>query len=205
MRRFTAILMICMLMTGMIMAGASVTAFAEPASVAGIDRTVSASQFSTAFIDENNVLYMAGYAKDIPWHHEGNAVSAEGSAIWSTPVKVMDNAKSVSCAYETFGVIRIDGSLWMWGENTSGQVGNNGAYDEKVDVPTGNGSYVSYYYQRTPVKVLENVAAFSITEFYCAAVKTDGSLWMWGSKGRIPDHKYGDSTVQGKQIVPGQI
>ncbi|MBO4880083.1 MAG: S-layer homology domain-containing protein [Firmicutes bacterium] len=206
MKRFAAILLIFVLTAGMAMTGAATLSYAEPASVAGIDRTVSTGQFSSGFIDENNVFYMAGYAKNIPWHHEGNMTTEEGSAIWSYPVKVMDNARSISFAHETFGVIRTDGSLWMWGDNTNGLVGNGGAYDGIVTVSAGEGNEPwKYYYQYEPVKVLDNVAAFSLSETYCAAIRTDGSLWMWGVKGRIPNHKYGDLTFQGKQEVPLKV
>ncbi len=204
-KRIISAILILLLAAGPVIA-ASEPAYAEPASAAGIDRVVSAGHFSTGFVDENNVFYMAGYAKDIPWHHEGNMTTEEGSPIWSDPVKVMDNVRSASFAYETFGVIRTDGSLWMWGDNTNGLVGNNGAYDEEVKVKTGETSTYSYYYQRTPVKVLDNVTAFSLSESYCAAIKTDGSLWMWGVKGMIPNHAYKDLwKIEGTQNVPLKV
>ncbi len=60
-------------------------------------------------------------------------------------------------------VVKGDGSLWMWGSNSCGQL--------------GDGSYESCEY---PIKIMENVAAVSLGEEHSAVIKDDGSLWTWG-------------------------
>ena len=40
------------------------------------------------------------------------------------PVKIMDNAASVSTGSTHAAVIKTDGSLWLWGNNNRGQLGN---------------------------------------------------------------------------------
>ena len=62
--------------------------------------------------------------------------------------------------------ITKDGSLYMWGENYDGQLGNGS---------TTNRS--------TPVKMMENVAAVSLGCWHSAAITKDGSLYMWGYNG----------------------
>ncbi|MDO4781510.1 MAG: SdrD B-like domain-containing protein, partial [Candidatus Saccharibacteria bacterium] len=56
-----------------------------------------------------------------------------------------------------------DGTLWAWGKNSSGQVGNGSAAN-----------------QPTPVKVLDNVAGMAVGTGATFARKTDGTLWAWG-------------------------
>ena len=60
--------------------------------------------------------------------------------------------------------IRDDGSLWMWGSNEYGQLGDG----------TTNGSNI-------PIKVMENVKSVALGDSHSAAIRDDGSLWMWGS------------------------
>jgi len=62
--------------------------------------------------------------------------------------------------------IKADGSLWAWGDNSSGQFGNG----------------ISSSGSPTPVKIGNDTdwAAVSAGAFHSLAVKTDGSLWACG-------------------------
>jgi alpha-tubulin suppressor-like RCC1 family protein len=61
-------------------------------------------------------------------------------------------------------LIKTDGSLWAWGNNLTGQLG-----DGTTETRT------------SPVKVMDGVASVSAGSMYTMAVKTDGSLWAWGN------------------------
>lgn len=90
-----------------------------------------------------------------------------------TPIKVMDNVLAVSCGPRHVAAIKKDHSLWTWGYNGSGQIGNGncGWVDPQNSI------------QATPVKVLDDVVSVSCGDGYTAAVKEDGTLWMWGGNG----------------------
>lgn len=83
--------------------------------------------------------------------------------------------------------IAQDGTLWAWGDNSSGQLGNN--------IATGN--------LMNPLQISSNPnwAFVSAGEFYSLAIKKDGTLWAWGN------NSYGQlgngNTVQ--QNIPVQI
>lgn len=96
--------------------------------------------------------------------------------IQDTPVKVMDNVASVSLGNLHSAVVKSDGSLWMWGQNEEGQLGNGREYNI-------NKGPLDRYYQTVPVKVMDDVATISSGGSHTAVVKTDGSLWMFGSNG----------------------
>lgn len=81
----------------------------------------------------------------------------------------------ISCGSEHTAAVDENGTLWMWGSNYRGQLGNGGG----GNATAGLGSA----YQTVPVKVLDNVAAVSCGEYHTAAIKTDGTLWMWGRNG----------------------
>ena len=76
----------------------------------------------------------------------------------------MDVASVSLGGSDHFAAIKTDGSLWMWGGNGYGQVGNGTTTD-----------------QTTPVNVLNNVASVSLGSSSSAAVTKDGHLLVWGS------------------------
>ena len=112
----------------------------------------------------------------------------------ATPQKIMDNVVAVSCGYNYTAAIKTDGSLWTWGSNGFGQLGNGGTGNYEWDVP----------YQTVPAKVMEGVAAVSCGDYTTAIIKTDGSLWMCGSNyyGMIGNGKSG---YDANQLLPIKI
>ncbi|MBP6733116.1 MAG: fibronectin type III domain-containing protein [Chromatiaceae bacterium] len=83
--------------------------------------------------------------------------------------------------------IASDGSLWAWGDNQFGQLGD------------GTNTYRS-----TPTPVLTGVAVLAAGGYHTLALKTDGSLWAWGDNG---SGQLGDGTTTNrytpKQILTG--
>ena len=59
--------------------------------------------------------------------------------------------------------IKQDGSLWIWGDNSHGQL--------------GNGTNKSEW---KPIKTMTDIVEVSLGSSHSAAIKQDGSLWMWG-------------------------
>ncbi len=82
--------------------------------------------------------------------------------------------------------LKSDGTVWMWGWNGLGQLGNGTTNDA-----------------HTPVQVsgLSNVVAISGRGYHCLALKSDGTVWGWGwnSWGQL-----GDGTNDAP-LVPVQV
>ena len=83
------------------------------------------------------------------------------------PVRIMDNVKTVALGHHNSAAIREDGSLWIWGDNLSGQIGDGTEGIEE--------------YRLTPVRIMEDVQTVSLGGMHSAAIKIDGSLWLWGN------------------------
>jgi len=63
---------------------------------------------------------------------------------------------------------KTDGTLWTWGDNDQGQLGLNQSNNLRISSPT-----------QIPGTTWTNIAKGGRS---AAAVKTDGSLWVWGSQ-----------------------
>ena len=65
--------------------------------------------------------------------------------------------------------IKTDGTLWSWGQNTNGQLGQNDVVNRSSPVQVG---------------ALTTWLTLSDNTFYhTVAIKTDGTLWSWGDNG----------------------
>lgn len=86
--------------------------------------------------------------------------------------------------------LKIDGTVWAWGENLSGQVG---------DGMLTNRSF--------PVQVLSEVKAIAAGGSFSLALKNDGTVWAWGSnsKGQLGnnDPLFTSSAVPVQVVVSG--
>jgi len=82
-------------------------------------------------------------------------------------VKVMDDAVSVATGMRFTMALKADGSVWSWGYNASGQLGDGTTTD-----------------RTSPVKVMDGAVAILAYSDVAMAVKADGSLWGWGSNER---------------------
>ena len=100
----------------------------------------------------------------------------------STPVTTLaggNNWKQVSCGNRHSAVIKTDGSLWLWGRNDFGQLGDNTAAAQRL----------------TPITTFSggnNWKQVSCGSNNTTAIKTDGTLWTWGYNGV---GQLGDNTV----------
>jgi alpha-tubulin suppressor-like RCC1 family protein len=107
-----------------------------------------------------------------------------------SPIGVTWN--SVSCGYAHTLAIKSDGTLWAWGYNIAGQLG------------LGDGGSGTQRY--SPVKVGEDNdwASVSCGWTHTLALKTDGSLWAWGSNyhGQLGLGYFGGSVLAPERVLP---
>jgi alpha-tubulin suppressor-like RCC1 family protein len=79
------------------------------------------------------------------------------------------NWKQVSCGSYSAAAIKTDGTLWTWGYNGSGQLGDGTTTNRDSPVTISGGG--------------TNWKQVSVGPSHGIAVKTDGTLWTWGSNG----------------------
>ncbi|RKH18967.1 hypothetical protein D7X74_08005 [Corallococcus sp. CA047B] len=109
--------------------------------------------------------------------------------IETSPVQVLgvSNVIAVAAGDAHTVVLKQDGTVWAWGRNDYGQLGD-GLQDYRRPTPV-------------PVHGLTGVVRIAAGESFGLAVKQDGSLWAWGlnSFGRLGD---GTETLR---LTPVQV
>ena len=100
------------------------------------------------------------------------------------PVQVtgLDNVKVVSSGLQHCLALKTDGTVWAWGDNEWGQLGD---------------STTTNRYLPTQVKNLEGIIAISAGDYHSLALKSDGTVWAWGDNesGELGDGTTTDSYV----------
>ena len=131
------------------------------------------------------------------WGGNGSGQLGDGTTISrNVPVQVTELNGVVAVAVaRTSGsspshsvAVRSDGTVWTWGNNRSGQIG---------DGSSGTNRY-------TPVKVvgLENITDIAAGGEFTVALRNDGTVWAWGRNNR---HQIGDGTFVDRHYVPVQV
>lgn len=152
-----------------------ITGFGKETSVADNYVYLNCEQFDTFAIDENDVLWGWGA---VSWW--GNITGIKPGDPY--PYKLLTDVQMASTGAGTYLALRKDGSVWMWGGGAYGQLGMGEAYTVYSQGPQNS--------LTEPVKVLED-CVFANIYGSCYAIKTDGSLWVWGYRGR--EAKTGES------------
>ena len=116
----------------------------------------------TMAIKNNGTLWAMG--------NNGNGRLGTGGStgtLISTPVQVgtASNWKSVAAGQTHTIAVKTDGTLWAWGQNNYGQLGDNTTVDKTTPVQIGTATN------------WQNVYAGRSSSY---AVKADGTLWSWG-------------------------
>lgn len=94
---------------------------------------------------------------------------------------------TISTGEGSFCGVRVDATLWCWGQNNDGQLG----LGDRKSHP-----------DPTQVGVSQSWQSVSAAAEHTCAIQTDQSLWCWG------DNSYGELGVGGRSagpIVPTQV
>lgn len=126
-------------------------------------KSVACGGYHTAAIKDDGTMWLWG-------NNYNGQLGTNDTNYYSSPVQEITNGttwKSVACGYGSTAGIKEDGSLWMWGYNYFGQLGD-GTTDRKsspVQTVAGGNDW------------------FQVDSGYgfTAAVKTNGSLYLWGA------------------------
>jgi len=127
-------------------------------------KQVHGSATMLAAIKTDGTLWTWGYGF---YGQLGNNTSGSTAKV-SSPIQTVsggNNWKQVTTGQSTFA-IKTDGTLWGWGRNDLGGLGTNNRTNYSSPVQTVSGG--------------TNWKLVSSGGLYTTAIKTDGTLWLWG-------------------------
>ena len=102
-----------------------------------------------------------------------------------TPVNIIGLTEIVAIAAGDLHnlALKSDGTVYAWGANSAGQL--------------GNGTFSTFYSFVMPVNNINGVVAIAAGGGHSLAIKSDGSVWAWGSNtsGQLGDGTNQDSNL----------
>ena len=128
------------------------------------------------------------------WGYNPNGQLGDNTTVnKSSPVQTIcggTNWKHISAGFDFTVAIKTDGTLWTWGRNADGQLGDNTIIDRSSPIQTICGG--------TNWKSCSNGTG----QYHTLAIKTDGTLWVWGNNynGQLGINTNGPSTQRSSPV-----
>lgn len=123
--------------------------------------------FSVAATKTDGTLWVWGYGS-----YGRFALNVSGTQFCNSPIQTISQTccwKKVVNGRCNLMATKTDGTLWVWGRNTGGVLGNNDTINRSSPVQT--------------ISSGTNWKDISVGLNHSAAIKTDGTLWLWGCNG----------------------
>lgn len=142
-------------------------------------RLISAGEDRSAAVRDDGTVWTWGAGMP-SYRYVGLLGEQKDFAVRSAgPLRNTAGFVAISCGYRHTVALRLDGTVWNWGENAYGSLAIEGNAPD---------------WQEAPLQVpgLSDVVAISAGQDYTFALKSNGELWAWGSNF---EGKLGDGTT----------
>ena len=169
-------------------------------------RQVSIGEIHMACITESDDLYIWGQNDmgclgiadiDLEDYYQRPRPSTDSTNIYGTPIKLMSNVKKVSLGGSHSACVTNDGDLYLWGDNSDGQIGNTleefvvrpTLLDVNLYEPVQTPMYSSYIYAADEYNIADyskdtnepKIRQISVGLNHYGCVTEDDRLYMWGN------------------------
>ena len=155
--------------------------------------------YDSLVIKDDNSLWVSGSYNVFPYDlSDGKTLDAYKP---KGLTRVMENVEYAVARLSANFAVKQDGSLWSWGQDDTGELGNGGKYDQGPGGTSWSSGaskedriYTLYTYQRSPLKILDHVERVIPTGKGIYAFTSDGESWIWGdssaAKAKLVNKKF---------------
>ena len=149
--------------------------------------TLSAGNYQNIILKNDGTVWIWGPNAFIQPRYSTDPVSQPEIILTPRQVTGLDGVVSVATGkqYLYYLVLKEDGTVWSWGKNNWGELGD-GTYKDNPN----------------PEKILDGIVDISAGAYHNLALKNDGSLWAWGlnNQGQLGDGTINDNEPLGRAI-----
>ena len=149
-------------------------------------KAVSAGEWHTLILKMDNTLWVTGSNA-----YGEFGIDKDGGQLYEslTPMKVMENVKAITAAGYSSYIIKTDNTLWVTGNNNSGQLG--------IGTSDSGKGLIKY------TKIMDDVIFVDGNNIATFIIKMDNTLWATGHN---RDGQFGDGTATDQTIPkPKQV
>ena len=149
---------------------------------------ISAGHFhSLALLANGNVMSWGSFTDGATGGSDCGGIG--GCSIPGT-IPGLSNVIAIEAGNNFSLALKSDGTVWAWGANNNGQLGDGTLNPRAEPMQVG-----------TSVAGFNNIVGISAGQTHAIAVKSDGTVWLWGSN---VNAEVGNGASGGNQLVPVQ-
>ncbi|MGE5548948.1 MAG: OmpL47-type beta-barrel domain-containing protein, partial [Bacteroidota bacterium] len=154
---------------------------AVPLQVKGVGGSGYLTNVGAVYGGRRHALALMNDGTVFAWGNNSDGQLGNGTTVnSSTPVQVLGTGGSgflsgvtaVCGAYVHSLALKADGTVWAWGKNNYGQLGDGTTISSTTPVQVKGPGGAGY---------LTNVVAIGQGAYHSLAVKADGTVWAWGN------------------------
>ena len=156
--------------------------------------SVAAGRWYSLALKNDSTVYAWGYnSSGQLGTGDTNSRSVPNSVLKSdVSSQLFSNAKVITGGDNQSLALKNDGTVWAWGSNSYGQLGDNTTTQRLTPVQVKGPGGVGY---------LTDITAITANSTHCMALKNDGTVWAWGENNA---GQLGDNTIT-QRLTPVQV